>query len=283
MYKRPFQILSAVLLLCCQAPFVAEGSSATEFSSSFCAKGTVKNYLKPIQRLPRVRGLPSSGRLGIGPASLRIYPPSEPIVTGLARFDAHGGVEGSPAFGPLHWKVKSSLLRIQSHSQNVTLVAHAQRDMRSAQDFARATFGFSRRVRPGIYRLDIEIKNRKGKTLRRYQQYFRALKPRSDLRLGVNSPSFRAGESGLLRIENYGTVSAAYGFGYRLLNENGEEVPTGAIFPNVAFRLPAGTAGYCFELKLPDDLPPGKYEVLSEAINSLRHSVRLSVQISVIS
>jgi len=262
---------------------VAEGASAGGASSSFCSRGTVKNYLKPIEELPRVRTLPSSGQLGIGPASLRIFPPREILVTsGHAYFEAHGSLDRRST-GPLHWQVESSLFRIHLRSQDVTLIAHKRKLVRSLQGFAHASFGFSKQVKPGVYRLDLEIKNDSGTKLKKYQQYFRALPARTDLRLGVNATSFQPGDSGLLRVENYGTVFADYGFGYRLLNENGEEVPTGAIFPNIILRLPAGTAGYCYPLILPDELPPGEYEVLSEALNSMRHEVPLSVQISVIS
>jgi len=282
MRKLHFQTLRAALLLCCQALLVAEGSSAAESTSSFCAKETVKNYLKPIERLPRVRTVPSSGQLGIGPASLRIFPPREILATsGHAYFEAHGSLDRRST-GPLHWQVESSLFRIHPRSQDVTLIAHKRKLVRSVQGFAHASFGFSKQVKPGVYRLDLEIKNDSGVKLKKYQQYFRALPARTDLRLGVNATSFHPGDTGLLRIENYGTVFADYGFGYRLLNENGEEVPTGVIFSNILLRLPAGTAGYCYPLVLPDELLPGEYEVLSEALNNMRHEVPLSMKISVI-
>jgi hypothetical protein len=164
---------------------------------------------------------------------------------------------------------------------NTVLVGRKQTSIKSIQEFSNAPFGFSRPVRPGIYRLDIEIENRRGKKLRRYQQYFRALKAKSDLRLGVSGDSFQAGETGFLRFENYGTVAAQYGFGYHLRNENGEEVPVTLKFSNILLGLLPGTAGMCFAFELPENLSPGNYEVYSYAGDRLRSGVRLSAQISV--
>jgi len=98
----------------------------------------------------------------------------------------------------------------------------------------------------------------------------------------VNSKSFRAGESGFLRIENYGTVNANYGGAYNLANDNGEEVPnTEGVFSNIELDLPAGGAGACFPFKLPSDLLPGNYQFHAWASDRLRHAVRLTAQISV--
>jgi len=275
-------IFLVATVLCLQMPWLVEKAQTADSPSSFCSEEAVKNYLKPIEGLPRVRTVPSSGRLGVGPASLRIFPPNESlVVAGKARFEAQGSLEGSPSSGPLHWRVRSSLFRINSASLGAVVVARKQTSIRSIQAFSRTSFGFSKQVRTGIYRLDIEIENARGKKLKRYQRYFRALKAQSDLRLGVSDDSFRPGDTGFLRIENYGTVSASYGFGYHLLNEKGEEVPTTDVFSALRLNLLPGTAGRCFSFELPKGLSPGKYEIYSYAGDRLRSGVRLPAQISV--
>lgn len=271
-----------VAALCWQVACPVDRSQAMGNPPGFCSAGVIKNFLKPIEGLPPVRSLPSSGRLGVGPASLRLFPPKEALVTaGVARFEAQGSLEGSPSSGFLRWRVESALFKIHKNSKDETLIARKLKIVRSVQEFGHTSFGISRKVQAGSYRLDIKIVNKSGVALKKYQQYFRVVTARSNLQLGVSATTLHPGETGFLRFENYGTVAASYGYGYHLLNESGEEVPTGAIFPAVLLHLPAGMAGHCFSLELPDELPPGKYEVYSRASDRLRGSARLAVQISV--
>jgi hypothetical protein len=132
-----------------------------------------------------------------------------------------------------------------------------------------------------LYRLSVEIQSRSGKRLVRYEENFRAIQARSDLRLSKSFGTLTPGETGYLRVDNYGTVPASYGFGYRLWNDRGEEIPVETFFPNILLALDPGEAGACFRFKVPPELPPGTYRIGASASDTLRKKVLLftSVQI----
>jgi hypothetical protein len=227
----------------------------------------VKDYLAPLERLPRISEFPTSGRLRVGPSSLRIRPPREHLVAiGLSGFESGGHVEGRPSHRALHWVVASRLERIDKNGHEGKLVRSKVQAVPTVKSFASSNFGFpGRNIKPSLYRLTVEIKNAGDKTLEKHQEYFRALPARSDLRLTTNFATLRPGERGFLRIDNYGTVRANYGFGYQLWNEQGEEVPSTLMFSNIALFLGPGEAGRCFSFEAPKDAPPGAYRIGAHA------------------
>jgi hypothetical protein len=240
------------------------------------------DYFKPLEGLPALRAFPNDGRLRVGPPALRIYPAPEernrlvPIQGGTGTFQAHGQLERSRRqAGRLDWWVSSRLERIDRHGVSTRLVRGKSQYVGTLRGFAHRDFGFRERVTPGLYRLTIDIENSDGRKLDRYQEYFRAIPARSDLRLATNFSSLGAGEEGAIRIENFGTVSAVYGFGYELWNENGEKVPINAIFPNIALKVDAGYAGLCSTFKVPEGIPSGEYRIEVDADDALRGRVLL--------
>jgi hypothetical protein len=144
-------------------------------------------------------------------------------------------------------------------------------------------FGFaSKGISPGLYRLTVEIRNRSDKLLEKHEQAFRAMPAKSDLRLWKSFDSLAAGESGLIRIENYGTVEATFGGNYRLWSSTGQEIPVSPIFGNVLYQLGAGLAGPCWTFTVPASLPPGEYRIGSTASDFLRRNQLLTVLFSVV-
>jgi hypothetical protein len=241
----------------------------------------VRDYLKPLASLPALRGFPSEGRLRVGPPSLRIYPSTElkkqlvPIYRGKGSFLAYGQLEDAKRSSRrLDWWVSSRLERMDEHGIPTMLVRRKSQFIAKLRGFARRDFGFRERVAPGLYRLTIEIENRSGKKLDRYQEYFRAVPARWDLRLVADFTRLNLGETGYFRLENFGTLEAFFGAGYSLRNEIGEEVPIDAIFPAMLYRLPAGAADLCTLFSVPEGIPFGDYRIEVEVYRSQPWSPR---------
>jgi hypothetical protein len=244
--------------------------AASESPMSCKEESIARDYLAPLRKLPKVSGFPTSGRLPLGPSRLRIYPPRENLVlAGRSRLRADGSVEGRVPVKKLDWEVLSQLDRMNLRSGRGSLSRLRRQHISSAFDFTNSRFGFSTPKRLGIYRLTVDIKTAHGATAARYQEYFRVVRPRSDLRLTKSFNEIAPGEYGYLRIVNYGTVLANYGFGYQLINSAGESVPTELVADNMAWFLEPGHESHCILFKAPSTAPPGEYQVVLEASDAL--------------
>jgi hypothetical protein len=252
----------------------SNGSAAASTTNSFCKQhSVVRDYLAPLSKFPTNRGFSSSGRLRVGPSSLRIYPPQARVVPiGQGRFDVWNFSEGriDPA-APLNWWVASSLERVDRGGGGSSLVRAKYQFVSKIREFDRRDIGFPGRVAPGLYRLVIELQSKAGKTLDSYEEYFRALPSRRDLRLAASFTTLAPGQSGYLRFENSGTVPASYGYGYRLWNSQGEEVAieNAPVFDNLLVGLSAGEAGNCFPFVVPENLTPGEYRIGAEGFQRI--------------
>jgi hypothetical protein len=259
-------------------------ASAASENSTFCKEESIaRDYLAPLRELPKVSGFPASGRFPRGPSRLRLYPPRENLVlAGRSRLRADGSAEGRVPVRKLDWEVVSQLDRMNLRSGRGSLSALRRQHISSAFDFTHSRFGFSTPHRLGIYRLTVEIKMSPGGTASRYQEYFRVVRARSDLQLTKSFTAISPGEYGHLRIINYGTVRARYGFGYQLFNSAGESIPTELVAGNVAWFLKPGYESHCILFKAPSTAPPGEYRVVLEATDALLpDSHRLTSRISI--
>jgi hypothetical protein len=245
----------------------------TASKMEFCQEDQiVRDYLAPLRDLPPVSGFPSSGRLRIGPSRLRLYVPRGALVqVGRQRFEVHGMVaDQHKGKQRLNWTAQSSLDRMDQGSGEAFSVRQRRQQISTVNDFAHSQFGFWAGVKPGIYRLTIEFETPHAGTVVRYREYFRAVKARSDLRLVKSFTSLSPGEFGYLRIDNYGTARASYGFNYGLTNAAGEDVPTETVSGNIALRLEPGYASRCIVFKAPATAPPGEYQVAVQVSDRLR-------------
>lgn len=273
-----------VVCLLCVGPWIGESASAAKLPMPFCKQNQVlRDYLEPLSQVPRGAGFANSGRLKVGPSVLRIYPPKENIVAiNKGRFEVRAQVEGRRHQSQsLNWQVNSRLERINTQGKRVGPLKEKRQHVSDVGSFGRRDFGFSGRVSAGFYRLTIEIKNKGGTRLARYQELFRALPARSNLRLTASFTTLSPGETGYLRVDNLGTVPAGYGVGYSLINDRGEEVPVEAIFPNIMLKISAGYAGSCFSFKAPVHVTPGEYRIQAEAGDALRPFGPLSTSVTI--
>lgn len=259
---------SAALLLavivCLGAPRVGAASSVLPFCKQ---QRVLRNYLAHLPAVPKGRGFSKSGRLRVGPHALRIYPPQEQVVAlGRGRFEVQAATVGRHSKHPLNWWVVSRLERIDKNGNGRGPFKVKRQYVASVDGFGRKDFGFSGGGLPGFYRLSVEFENGEERPLATYQELFRAMPARSELRLDTSFSGLSPGGSGYLRVDNLGTVPASYGPGYQLFNSNGEEIALeGVVFSNILLRLHPGYAGSCFPFRAPTNLPSGEYVIKVEA------------------
>jgi len=90
--------------------------------------------------------------------------------------------------------------------------------------------------------------------------------PHFKVRLGLSKTAVAPGQKLVLRVENYGTGSVAYGYTYRLTRKTGSswrEVPVGPFYAARLFAQ-AGSAGACQEVRVGRKPVPGRYRIEKE-------------------
>jgi len=255
-------------------------------ASAFCTPNlVVHDYLAPLSAFPTDQGFKPSGKLRVGPPSLRVFPPrTRLLVIKQDRFEAAGELEGNPRPSTrLRWTAVSHLERISGKGMVVRLVKKKDLRLQTIGKFEGQQFGFGAAVPGGLYRLTVEFRDVQGKHLDKYVEFFRAIRPKSDLRLAVDSSRVVAGETAHFRIKNFGSVDASFNYVARLWNSQGEGVPleqgkSSLLRPIVK----AGHASECVPLKVPMNTSAGKYTLGVRAWDrALRKSILIISSIEV--
>jgi hypothetical protein len=245
------------------------GAAPQDSLAAFCKRDRiVRDYWSVLSAFPQAHGFSRSGRLRIGPSALRVFPPKENlVVVKRDHFEATGFLAHSSQANqkPLGLRVVSRLERVNRHGVRAKLVKSKDQFIEKVGGFSRRDFGFGANVPPGVYRLSVSFQRKSGELLDKYEEYFRAVVSRSSLQLAISQPSFLPGEMGYLRVDNYGTVSASYSYGYRIWKREGQvttELPLEAIY--LSRDRPLAKAGYaskCFSFLMPKTVPAGEYQI----------------------
>lgn len=279
-------LLGGLLLTLCLCNCTAAKAAYNGADSSCGRSVVVRDYLAPLEGLPKQKSFPSSGRLGFGPGILRVYPPrSRLIVSGRDRFESSGSLSRrSDSARQLGWEVESRLDRLNAQGIPSKLVRDREQGIGTVAGFAHRQFGFGGNLAPGIYRLQVSF-SRERAMLGTFGEYFRVVPARSSLRLVAPRDEVQAGATIALRIENLGTVSATYNAYPHLYSPEGSEVPIdsgvgGALKP----LLPAGVLSPCIDLPLPASLAAGNYLVtLDVKDRTMKHAKSISAPLYIAS
>lgn len=270
--KRAPLVVALAMLSAVFGLAMSPGMAGASPPLGYCSESIFENYLAPLDRFPSTGGFSQSGQLRVGPKVLRVYPPRDPLVViGRDHFEARGTLEKSPkgTAGSLNWWVQSSLERVGARGGEATVRSRRQY-VGAVREFGGRDFGFSSRVKPGIYRLRLRFESRSGKVLTEYHEYYRAVPRRQHLKLTVDPTTLAPGGTTSLRVENHGTVAGTYWFRYRIWRVGGEELSLppqiyGAYKP----RLAPGHASPCIRVQIPSDAPGGDYWIGIEGKASL--------------
>jgi hypothetical protein len=253
----------------------------------FCSRDVLRDYERLLTGRPQAGRFPASGKLRVGPPGLRVFPPEESLVAiGHDRFELRGSLASRGSARPLRWWVTSRLVRIGRNATRGAVVREKRQHIATVEGFGGRDFGFGGRVPTDLYRLTVAFENARRGALAGYREYYYALPARSDLKLAVDQPLLRHGETGLLRIDNLGTVDTSYSPAYRIWSagDRSRQLPLGSTpLSDDHPHVQPGWMGRCLRFEIPDDAPVGEYEIGVRATNVLLNEpVLLKAHISVL-
>lgn len=245
--------------------------------SSFCSSQVVRDYKAPFSHMPDLPSPPKGKALGFGPGTLRMYPlQGSPIP--LQGDQADGQVlVGSGDIGysfsltrpdqkaqSLGWELSASVPTINSRGIVRRVVWRARRLVRTLSQMDGLELRYRAPARPRFYRFDLHISNREGKTLGRFGEYSRVVRPSIEVKLTMQTPVVHVGEKSVARIENLSPQAIMLGVGFVVERfDSGvwmqsNLAPTGSV-PRRARILNAGESGPCINVVVPAGQALGRY------------------------
>jgi hypothetical protein len=227
----------------------------------FCNGVVVRDYLKPLKRLPALRKPPAELHLPFGPRAVQLLS-SNPLQVGAGEIGFSLAYDALPR--RLDWLVTAKLTQISAGGDAFgkleTRQVKVERPSRGTFD----DFFFTVSAEPALYRIEIVFRNKSNRKLGAYGEYFRVVPSRQDARLRLNATSYRPEKTVYARIENLGTVLVTYGVPYSIEWYDGSswvkapESPKGPWILPLLFSQP-GTSGNCFGFTIPAEMAPGLY------------------------
>ncbi|HEX4670515.1 MAG TPA: immunoglobulin-like domain-containing protein [Solirubrobacterales bacterium] len=264
-------VVAAIAALSLVAAIPALGVVAYETApASFCRPTVLRDYLAPLDRLPKLHSPGPSGRLGFGPRSIRIQAlPSLLVGGGTIGYKLFLS-KGAPAQHP-DWTVVTTLERVNWRGRPAETHNHARRHVItiSKSHGAGEEFQVNRYAFP--YLLTVIFRNQAGKQLGEYGFYFRVVDATANARFGLSAPSYRPGSTVFARIENFGSSPTTYGAPYaieRLESATWIKAPESPKGPWIRplYRTAAGmTEKECHSFWIPPTMPAGRYRISKEA------------------
>lgn len=272
MRRRVSALATAAIATLALAAAVSNAGAVTYETAptAFCSPTVLRDYLAPLDRLPKPHSPGPSGRLGFGPRSIRIQP-LPPLLIG-------GGTigyklflkKGAPAQHP-NWTVVTKLERVNWRGRKAETHSYARRHIAtvSRSHGAAVEFRVNRYAFP--YRLTVIFRNQAGKELGEYGFYFRVVDATANARFGLSAPSYRPGGTVFARVENIGSSQVSYGAGFRIERSAGAtwapapESPSGPVPARFYFTDTGMSQEGCSSFWIPPTMPPGHYRISKEA------------------
>jgi hypothetical protein len=269
--RRSLAVLVAAVLAFAgssQAPPVAGAIEMKTYGKAFCKGHKVRDYERPLDRMPPLRRPPLEHDLPFGPRNMSIYQSafSRVIVGrggfGYAFFDDTFGVRREVR---LFWDVTATLSRVDRQGRVLRQVDSTSQSFGVVRQIDELSFWLDTPPGPALYRYEIEFRDsRSGGLLGSYGEYLRVVRPRYRVKLAVNRDSLRPGGTAFARVENYGTVWADFGLAFYVERfDAGAWAPipetTDDIWPLVGISMSGGWSGWCMRYRVPADASPGRY------------------------
>jgi len=238
--------------------------------SGFCDGRIVHDYEQSLDHFPRASRPPFLGRIPFGPESLRLERFDDRLVVG-------GGLVGvvlrnseGKGLSSLGLRISQTLLRVGANDRSRIPIRHRVRRVGNLEPFGELGLNFAVGSDAAFYQVTF-FEDESDQRLGTYTEFFRALRPKLDVRLVVSSVSVMNGETISFRFRNPGTVTFRTGlpFSVERQGQYGWELDsflTPTSFPMPAFRLGPGRASPCQTLTIPQVARPGVYRVTKRAV-----------------
>jgi hypothetical protein len=260
--------LAGLLLLA--AAVCAPTASAVTYEpepTGFCERQTLRDFLKPFDRMPELRASGERGQIGVGPSNLRLqWSPSLLVGGGKLGFTLSAGQRK-----PLHlaWTASATFVQVNGKGKPIAKAKRRERYVGTMEPSASEHFQFLVSPKPAFYRVTIAFRGRAGRKLATFGTYYRMMRPFHRQRLATNASAYRAGNTVFARVENYGTLLVTYGVPYAVERLEGSawvkapESPDGPWIMPLLWSLP-GESGECDGFRISSSMPAGTYRVVKE-------------------
>jgi hypothetical protein len=245
-------------------------ASPRDWDDCFWGGGLVRDYAHPLDRLPKVRHMPESGRLPFGPPALEFY---EGAIYGNV-------IVGGGGFGysfvtrdlsgkdlRLEWTVSAQVSLLTQRGEVKRMVDQGSVWIEKVDNAKQPGLSLETLATPGFYRFDLQFEDREGNHLGAFSEYLRVVAPRLRVKLGINGRKFQAGDLVQTRVDNLGTEPVSYGASFSVQRREksswarATELHLGPWLAYLGIAGP-GARGRCSGFKVPADLPIGRYRVV---------------------
>jgi hypothetical protein len=242
-------------------------ASATEPEPSFCGRQTLRDYLAPLKRMPKLRERPYRARSEPFFRDVRIGSSGPSLSIGGGSSAGYQlQWDGNP-----RWSIKVTFAQVNGRGSVIRPMG-TRRSLLVRQEFGGLV---EPRIylprRPGFYRATMLIRSDSGRRLATFGNYYRVIEPKPDARLVTDSPSYQPGSTLFARVENPGAATVLTGAEFKIEQLTGSTwAPASAasgVFPGPLHWFAAGTAGgVCTSFPIPTSMPAGRYRVAQEAV-----------------
>lgn len=263
----PARVLLALIVVGCAWSLAAASApvSAAASGTGFCEGQVLRDYLGPLERMPKLPALRGGGRLPFAAANVAVDLDRR-LLAGGGRAGFSLGLRHRRRRAHPNWTVTATLARVDWRGRRIRRVGRIVRRVRKIDRRTAPSFRFHVGGTPAAYRLIATFRSPSGRRLGRFGAYYRVVKPTEFVRLTPEVTTYRPGETAQARLENFGSEPLSIGVDFGVERWDGSAwVPaTGApvYFPAIGYRLPAGgTSPFCFDYAIPADAAPGSYRI----------------------
>ncbi|MDQ3726142.1 MAG: hypothetical protein M3335_09710 [Actinomycetota bacterium] len=278
--------LSGLLLLA--AAVCAPSASAVTYEpepTAFCERQTLRDFLKPLERMPKLHAPRAGGHIDIGPANLRLRPTS--------RFQVGGGSVGFTLSAAqrkplrLAWTATTTLVEVNRNGKPIGKAKRSERRVGKLKPYRGNSFQLGVPARAAFYRVTIAFHGRTGQELESFGAYYRVLRPFHRSRLATNASAYRPESTVFARVENYGTLPVNYGVPYAIERLEGSTWVEAPESPNGPWILPLytsnpGETGGCTRFWIPPSMAAGTYRMVKEVGLVKREETTLTAEFTVV-
>lgn len=271
-----------VLTMSFSATPAASGPEPLQEPATCGYTSVVRDFLKPLRKMTPIKEPPPSGKLPFGPEGMNLEASDRELLVGggLAGFNLSDDAIGQ--IRHLNWIVETELARVNANGRILSSLGVKRRRLGSIE--GNRIDGLRYRVSgdPAFYRADIRFFRRgTGRLLAEYSTYARAVRPKVDLRVIVETPSVLPGDLATAKLVNMGTlpiVSRPYDYGFEVEALSGGQwipvaenprrgpVPGGRLTPGPRQVLPAGEqVRGCLRYLVPTNQVPGIFRFAAPA------------------
>lgn len=277
-YRRP----RAIVLTVCLAGLLglAMSSSAAQAAlvrePASCGHTTViRDFLKPLRRMVPIQEPPASGKLPFAPKRINLETRGNGLIAGGGLLGFSLNDQAIQQVRHLDWIVETGLARVDGRGEIVSRWGIKRRTLGTIR--GSNIKDFLRRIPadPAFYRMDIRFLRRGShRLLGAYSTYARVMRPRTELRVVIETPTVGPGEFASAKLMNLSTVpieSPAYDYGFNVQAFTGQEWiprpqnPSRGRVPKRMQILPAGMENRgCLRYLVPADQAPGLFRFSAE-------------------